>query len=126
MYTVVATFLGSRRYCFSIIVFENTPVYIVYQTFIGDIEKSKQAHFTLHGHSLTVNQGIMCIVRKLELKKYFRHGPVKGCSFSRGRSQKHDVWDGTRVSPFRLTFFFAFKRNKANLYPFHMCFTISL
>jgi hypothetical protein len=44
---------------------------IVYQTFIGDTEKSKQAHFTLHGHSLTGNQGIMCIVRKLELKKYF-------------------------------------------------------
>jgi hypothetical protein len=29
----------------------------------------------------------------------------------------------TRVSPFRLKIF---KRNKANLDPFHMCFTISL
>ncbi len=32
----------------------------------------------------------------------------------------------TRVSPFRLKIFFAYKRNKANLDPFHMCFTISL
>jgi hypothetical protein len=32
----------------------------------------------------------------------------------------------TRVSPFRLKNFFAYKRNKANLDPFHMCFTISL
>jgi hypothetical protein len=32
----------------------------------------------------------------------------------------------TRVSPFRLKKFFAYKRNKANLDPFHMCFTISL
>jgi hypothetical protein len=32
----------------------------------------------------------------------------------------------TRVSPFRLKFFFAYKRNEANLDPFHMCFTISL
>jgi hypothetical protein len=31
-----------------------------------------------------------------------------------------------RVSPFRLKNFFAYKRNKANLDPFHMCFTISL
>jgi hypothetical protein len=31
-----------------------------------------------------------------------------------------------RVSPFRLKFFFAYKRNKANLDPFHLCFTISL
>jgi hypothetical protein len=31
-----------------------------------------------------------------------------------------------RVSPFRLKKFFAYKRNKANLDPFHMCFTISL
>jgi len=29
-----------------------------------------------------------------------------------------------RVSPFRLKNFFAYKRNKANLDPFHMCFTI--
>ncbi len=34
------------------------------------------------------------------------------------------VW--TRVRPFRLKIFFAYKRNKANLDPFHMCFTISL
>ncbi len=33
---------------------------------------------------------------------------------------------GIRVSPFRLKKFFAYKRNKANLDPFHMCFTISL
>ncbi len=32
----------------------------------------------------------------------------------------------TRVSPFRFKKFFAYKRNKANLDPFHMCFTISL
>ncbi len=32
----------------------------------------------------------------------------------------------TRVRPFRLKIFFAYKRNKANLDPFHMCFTISL
>jgi hypothetical protein len=32
----------------------------------------------------------------------------------------------TRVSPFHLIFFFACKRNKANLDPFHLCFTISL
>ena len=32
----------------------------------------------------------------------------------------------TRVSPFRLKIFFAYKRNKANLDPFHLCFTISL
>ncbi len=31
-----------------------------------------------------------------------------------------------RVSPFRLNFFFAYKRNKANLDPFHLCFTITL
>ncbi len=31
-----------------------------------------------------------------------------------------------RVSPFRFKFFFAYKRNKANLDLFHMCFTISL
>jgi hypothetical protein len=31
-----------------------------------------------------------------------------------------------RVSPYRLKFFFAYKRNKANLDPFHLCFTISL
>ena len=31
-----------------------------------------------------------------------------------------------RVSPFRLKKIFAYKRNKANLDPFHMCFTISL
>jgi hypothetical protein len=31
-----------------------------------------------------------------------------------------------RVSPFRLKNLFAYKRNKANLDPFHMCFTISL
>jgi hypothetical protein len=30
------------------------------------------------------------------------------------------------VSPFRLKKIFAYKRNKANLDPFHMCFTISL
>ena len=33
---------------------------------------------------------------------------------------------GSRVSPFRLKNFFAYKRNKANLDPFHLCFTISL
>jgi hypothetical protein len=33
---------------------------------------------------------------------------------------------GGRVSPFRLKIFFAYKRNKANSDPFHMCFTISL
>jgi hypothetical protein len=33
---------------------------------------------------------------------------------------------GSRVRPFRLKFFFAYKRNKAKLDPFHMCFTISL
>jgi hypothetical protein len=32
----------------------------------------------------------------------------------------------SRVRPFRLKKFFAYKRNKANLDPFHMCFTISL
>jgi hypothetical protein len=32
----------------------------------------------------------------------------------------------TRVSPYRFKFFFACKRNKANLDPFHLCFTISL
>ncbi len=32
----------------------------------------------------------------------------------------------SRVSPFRFKKFFACKRNKANLDPFHMCFTISL
>jgi hypothetical protein len=32
----------------------------------------------------------------------------------------------TRVRPFRLKFFIAYKRNKAKLDPFHMCFTISL
>jgi hypothetical protein len=31
-----------------------------------------------------------------------------------------------RVSPYRLKKIFAYKRNKANLDPFHMCFTISL
>jgi hypothetical protein len=31
-----------------------------------------------------------------------------------------------RVRPYRLKFFFAYKRNKANLDPFHLCFTISL
>jgi hypothetical protein len=31
-----------------------------------------------------------------------------------------------RVSPYRFKFFFAYKRNKANLDPFHLCFTISL
>ncbi len=31
---------------------------------------------------------------------------------------------GTRVRPFRLKIFYAYKRNKANLDPFHMCFTI--
>jgi hypothetical protein len=31
-----------------------------------------------------------------------------------------------RVSPFRIKIFFAYKRNKANLDPFHMCYTISL
>ncbi len=31
-----------------------------------------------------------------------------------------------RVSPFRFKKIFAYKRNKANLDPFHMCFTISL
>jgi hypothetical protein len=31
-----------------------------------------------------------------------------------------------RVSPFRFKKFLAYKRNKANLDPFHMCFTISL
>ncbi len=31
-----------------------------------------------------------------------------------------------RVSPFRLKNFFAYKRKKANLDPFHLCFTISL
>jgi hypothetical protein len=33
---------------------------------------------------------------------------------------------GSRVRPFRFKIFFAYKRNKANLDPFHMCFTISL
>ncbi len=33
---------------------------------------------------------------------------------------------GARVRPFRLKIFFTYKRNKANLDPFHMCFTISL
>jgi hypothetical protein len=32
----------------------------------------------------------------------------------------------SRVRPFGLKIFFAYKRNKANLDPFHMCFTISL
>ncbi len=32
----------------------------------------------------------------------------------------------SRVSPFRLKICFAYKRNKANLDPFHLCFTISL
>jgi hypothetical protein len=32
----------------------------------------------------------------------------------------------SRVRPFRFKIFFAYKRNKANLDPFHMCFTISL
>jgi hypothetical protein len=32
----------------------------------------------------------------------------------------------SRVSPFRFKKIFAYKRNKANLDPFHMCFTISL
>ncbi len=32
----------------------------------------------------------------------------------------------SRVSPFSLKKFFAYKRNKANVDPFHMCFTISL
>jgi hypothetical protein len=32
----------------------------------------------------------------------------------------------TRVRPFCLKKIFAYKRNKANLDPFHMCFTISL
>jgi hypothetical protein len=32
----------------------------------------------------------------------------------------------SRVRPFRLKKIFAYKRNKANLDPFHMCFTISL
>ncbi len=32
----------------------------------------------------------------------------------------------SRVSPFRKKIFFAYKRNKANLDPFHLCFTISL
>jgi hypothetical protein len=36
------------------------------------------------------------------------------------------LWVPIRVSPFRLTKFFAYKRNKANLDPFHKCFTISL
>jgi len=37
------------------------------------------------------------------------------------------IWDHRiRVSPFRLKLFFAYKRNKANWDPFHMCFTISL
>jgi hypothetical protein len=31
-----------------------------------------------------------------------------------------------RVRPFCLKIFFAYKRNKANLDPFHMCFAISL
>ncbi len=31
-----------------------------------------------------------------------------------------------KVRPYRLKFFFAYKRNKANLDQFHMCFTISL
>ena len=34
--------------------------------------------------------------------------------------------DPSRVSPFRLKKIFAYKRNKANLDLFHMCFTISL
>ncbi len=32
----------------------------------------------------------------------------------------------SRVSPFRLKKIFAYKRNKANLDQFHLCFTISL
>jgi hypothetical protein len=36
------------------------------------------------------------------------------------------TWELGRVSPFRFKKFFAYKRNKANLDPFHMCFTISL
>ncbi len=38
---------------------------------------------------------------------------------------KTKKWGGG-VSPCRLKIFFAYKRNKANLDPFHMCFTISL
>jgi hypothetical protein len=33
---------------------------------------------------------------------------------------------GDRVRPFHLKNFFAYKRNKVKLDPFHMCFTISL
>jgi hypothetical protein len=33
---------------------------------------------------------------------------------------------GLRWARFRLKIYFAYKRNKANLDPFHMCFTISL
>jgi hypothetical protein len=52
MYTVVATFLGSRRYCFSIIVFDNTPVY--FTKLLLEIQKRVNRHiFTLHGHPLT-------------------------------------------------------------------------
>ena len=36
------------------------------------------------------------------------------------------LWVRIRVRPFRLKIFFAYKRNTANLDPFHMCFTISL
>jgi hypothetical protein len=38
----------------------------------------------------------------------------------------HWECDVTRVSPFRKKNFFAYKRSKANLDLFHMCFTISL
>jgi hypothetical protein len=41
-------------------------------------------------------------------------------------SEMSVLWIRIRVRPFRLNFFFAYKRNKANLDPFHMCFTISL
>ncbi len=41
-------------------------------------------------------------------------------------SVMHESLIGSRVSPFRLKNLFAYKQNKANLDPFHLCFTISL
>ena len=58
----------------------------------------------------------------VKLKVFFEHLGKFHCLMELSSEMRQR----TRVRPFRLKIFFAYKRNKANLDPVHMCFTISL
>jgi hypothetical protein len=64
--------------------------------------------------------------RKRSWSSSNRDEQTPGSSGQLRQGDRYGGVGGTRVSPFRLKKFFAYKRNKANLDPFHMCFTISL